>query len=239
MGVTFVTAYYILSDNANRKTDKYVSLFEELASTGVPIILYLDNRLMDLGERLCNTYINIKQCVYGTLYKPTISDNVVLPSDRNLEKDSEDYLYLQLSKLKILAEVEQTVETPHLAWIDFGIYHMFKDKELCRLWLNKIAFSSFNTQTILSPACYTKEGNPMGGKDLFNCVYWYHCGSFLLGPTGTFKPAYEHQMSIVARNLPKLTWEVNYWAMMNDCFTSYIAAHNELLLKKVCDYICI
>ena len=233
MGVTFVTAFYLPQNLVYRDPAKYISLFEELASTGVPIILYLDNRLTDVGERLCKQYKNIQRCVYDTLDKSFVPEDVTLPVWRNKDKDTVDYMCIQLSKLRILAEVEQTVETDHLAWIDFGIYHMFNHKQLTRMWLNKIAYSSFNTEKILSPGCYTE-----GSKDLFNNLYWYHCGSFLLGPKGKFKPAYEEQMSIVTKNLPQITWEVNYWTMMEGYFTSYIANHNELLLEKVCDYIC-
>lgn len=232
MGVTFVTAFYLPASLVYRNPDKYISLFEELASTGVPIILYLDSRLTDVGERLCRDYKNIQKCVYGILDKSYLPENVTLPAWRNKDKDTVDYLCIQLSKLKIMAEVEKTVETSHLAWIDFGIYHMFKDRSLSRLWLNKIAFSSFNTESILSPGCYTE-----GSKDLYHNIYWYHCGSFLLGPQGKFTPAYEAQMLIVTKNLPQLTWEVNYWTMMEGHFITYIANHSELLLEKVCDYI--
>lgn len=232
MGVTFVTALYLPSNPTYRKLSTYIAHFEKLASTGVPLIVYLDNRLTELGERLCREYKNIQRCIYDTVDISYVPADVRLPVWRNHEKDTVDYLCIQLSKLKVLANAAEFVETDHLAWIDFGIYHMFKDHPLCNLLLNKIAYSSFNTDTILSPGCYSE-----GTKDLFNNIYWYHCGSFLLGPKEKFKPAYEKQMSIVTNNLPQLTWEVNYWTMMGDEFTSYIANHNELLLQKVCDYI--
>jgi hypothetical protein len=232
MGVTFVTAFYLPSTPTYRKVPLYISLFEEFASTGVPIILYLDSRLPELAERLCKTYANIQHCYLGSADNSFLPENVVLPAVRNFDKDTSDYMCIQLMKLKVLAEVEVFIQTSHIAWIDFGIYHMFNDKQLCRYLLNKIAYSSCSTEKILSPACYT-----MAVTDPFNRIYWNHCGSFLLGKVGVFASAYDAQMALVKNNLPQVTWEVNYWCMMSDHFTSYMATHNELLLKNVCDYI--
>ena len=154
---------------------------------------------------------------------------------RNMDKDTPDYLCIQLTKLKLMAEVASmaSVTTPYIAWIDFGIYHMMRDHDVCNNLLQRIAVSNFPTDRILSPGC-----NSNAYYDLFEEICWWHCGSFLLGEKSRFPPAYARQTTLVRENLPRLTWEVNYWVMMNDVFTIYSANHDDLILQNLCDYIC-
>jgi hypothetical protein len=127
--------------------------------------------------------------------------------------------------------VLDTNTTTHLAWIDFGIFHMMKNNvNMFRHWLHKIAGSNFNTKRILSPSCYTMEL-----LDPFNEIYWNHCGSFLLGHTSLFQHAYNAQLSLIKQNLPKLTWEFNYWGLMGPTFFEpYYAVHDLSILENVC-----
>jgi len=239
MGVTFVTALYLPSTPIYRKLDAYISHFEELASTNIPIILHLDSRLVELGNHLCKKYSNIQHCIYGILDTSYVPTDVILPYFRNKEKDTVDYLCIQLSKLKLMKDSEQLVKTTHMAWIDFGIFHMFKEKELCRLWLNKIAFSSFKADKILSPSSYDMEylKSLNHSFNSLHSVYWIHCGSLLLGPKDKFGPAYEAQMKAVRAHLPQLTWEVNYWVMIDEHFIRYSAIHSDIILENVCQYL--
>ena len=231
MGVTFVTALYLPSGPLYKTLTAYVKLFKLMAVTGVPIILYLDTRLTDLGKQLCEGYTNI-QCFFSTFDTSFVPADVTLPANRNFEKDTADYMCIQLSKLKLLRDATAYAKTTHLAWIDFGIYQMFKDHVLCHYWLNKIAYSEFQTNKIVSPSCYTLEA-----VKPFDNIYWNHSGSFLLGQRDQFGPAYDAQMGLVRANLPRLTWEVNYWTMMPDHFECYYGPHSDLILENVCAYI--
>jgi len=233
MGVTFVTALFLPSGPIFKPVSKYIELFECLARTNVPIVLYMDTRLREEGAELCIKYANIRRCTYTQVDTSWVPKNVILPTIRNEAKDTPDYMCIQLSKLKLVAEASEFVNTSHIAWIDFGIYHMFEDRDICNKLLNTITNANFPTDRILSPGCYTG-----GHHNLFEQICWWHCGSFLLGEKSLFPIAYARQTALVEEYLPRLIWEVNYWTMMNDCFTIYIANHNELLLYNLCDYIC-
>lgn len=233
MGVTFITALYLPSEPTYRKLETYFAMFKLLAATGVPIILYLDKRLEGVGKELTGKYPNIEKCFYGSVDTSYVSADAELPVDRNLQKDTVDYFCIQLTKLWALNHAADHIKTSHMAWIDFGIYHMFRDRDLCHLLLNRIAMSKFPGDKILSPSCWDVSPHSLWDK-----ISWRHCGSFLLGPPNAIRRAYQKQMEIVMNNLPRLTWEVNYWAMMDDMFHHYRADHNDLILKKVCDYIC-
>lgn len=233
MGVTFVTALYLPSGPTYRKLNTYFAMFELLAATGVPIILYLDTRLESAGKVLLEKYPNIQKCFYGTVDTSYVPADAQLPIERNIEKDTTDYFCIQLAKLRVLNDAIEHIKTSHIAWIDFGIYHMLRDRGLCHFLLNRIAASKFPSDIILSPSCW--DTTP---QSLWNKISWRHCGSFLLGSPNAIRRAYQKQMKIVMDNLPRLTWEVNYWAMMDDTFQHYRADHNDLILKNVCDYVC-
>ena len=230
MGVTFVTALILPSGPTYKPIDRYFSLFEQLVKTGIPIILYLDARLQSRGEILCSNYKNILQCTYSVIDTSQRALNIILPSVRDFEKDTADYMSIQLTKLRLMAEVA-TYTSGYLAWIDFGIYHMFKNTDLCNEWLKLIAKSGgFSTTRILSPGYKTIYTN------LFEHICWRHCGSLLLGESTCFPPAYARQSELVREHMPYLTWEVNYWAMMMDHFQIYIAMHDDSILEGLLDH---
>jgi hypothetical protein len=232
-GVTFVTALYLPSTPIYKKVNTYIELFERLADTGISLILFLDDRLVAEGERLVKTFPNIQICHYVTLDRTWITEETILPSVRNTDKDTADYFCIQLSKMKLLAKAAETAKTTHLAWIDFGIYHVFYDKHVCHYWLNKIAHSSFPTESIFLPGCW-----PTGIYNLWEHICWRYCGGFILGAKELFAPAAARQTELITAHLPRLTWEVNYWVLMEEYFTYYNADHNESLLAKICNYIC-
>ena len=44
--------------------------------------------------------------------------------------------------------------------------------------------------------------------------------------------AYDKQLKLVAAGLPILTWEINYWAMMDGEFDGYRADHDDSLIAN-------
>jgi hypothetical protein len=152
----------------------------------------------------------------------------VLPSVRNYEKDTADYMCIQLAKLRLMAEVAGC-RGETFAWIDFGIYHMFKDWDRCDKLLKDVSDWKFAGDRILSPGYKNVFVN------LFEHICWKHCGSLLIGTGDMFVRAYKRQTELVLEYMPRLTWEVNYWAMMDNHFEIYIANHNDHILEHLVD----
>jgi len=225
--VTFVTALYLPTGSINKPVDTYFRLFERLAGTGVPLIVYLDVRLSARGEELCRRFPNILRCVPSVLDRSLILRDAVLPSVRNYEKDTADYMCIQLTKLRLMATEAGVTGT--LAWIDFGIYHMFKDWDRCDILLRAVAAHNDWGDRILSPGYKNVFVN------LFEHICWKHCGSLLIGTGPMFVRAYKRQTELVLETMPRLTWEVNYWAMMDDHFEIYTANHNDHILERLVD----
>jgi len=215
MNVTFVTAFILPRDGKlARPADIYKRQFQYLAEAGVPLYVYLDEQ--------CDWDIpGSKRIRIQTDWLP---DAPELPSNRNPEKDTVDYMCIQAMKLDLVARAAPHCSTPHLAWIDFGVFHMMEDKPRAQEALRNIAQRTYPKDRLIAPGCW-----PAGTYDL-DSVCWRFCGSFVLGYRDLWEPAYAHQMDLARSFLPKLTWEVNMWSRMDEFFHVYPADHNDLLL---------
>lgn len=223
MSVTFVTAFIRLS---TKDPSDYITYFEQLATTRIDILLFLDESLRTQGEDLCIKYPNVRIPEYITL--PSLSDNTILPSNRNIAKDTAEYLYVQHSKLGWLSKAVKYTTRPYLAWIDFRIFHVFKDPIASMQRLRDIEYDPPRTSRILAPGCWGP-----GAYDIWDSVVWRFCGGFLLGPRERFKSAHDRQTELIQENLPRLTWEVNYWTLMEDTFEWYHGDHNDTILPAL------
>jgi len=260
MTITFVTAFYAPS-TPYRTTDVYFSKFETLAESGITILLFLDNTLHEQGQKIRDEYTNVvveyidpvpNWAENGDIYEDSESDSVdkkilsfyhqifskggelVLPAKRNQSKDTLHYFYIQLSKLFHMSTASRMVDSTHLAWIDFGIFHMFSDAQRFQDLLRHISSLQFpKMEKVLSPGCWRYKYPKIFVNDV---TLWYHCGSFMIGESHLFPDLYKEQTAAVIEQLPMMTWEVNYWTMMEG-FTSYPADHNETILTNLIAYI--
>lgn len=207
-----MTAFHPVRSGIETYTDK----FNLYASLGIPIVLFLDKECT-----LPKEYPNVK-VVPTRLEMDWIPRDVDLPKQRSETKDTRDYLVLMLHKMKYMTDALAYCDTPYLAWIDFGVSHVVKNPAVTFQTLVDIQSFSQPLTTIVSPGCWGQNGNFV--KD---SVYWRFCGGFFLGPREVFPRAYERQTQLVKEHLPALTWEVNYWALMDDMFSWYSADHDD------------
>lgn len=216
MNVTFVTAFiHPRNSNPHRNLDVYLKEFTYLRDAGVPLIVFLDK----------SSKWNIPGSKTTEINTELLSENPILPTDRNPAKDTEDYFCVQAMKLQLVAEAVQYCSTPYLAWIDFGVFHMMKQKEKIQTELRVLTSRSYPTDRLIAPGCW-----PAGDYGI-ESVCWRFCGSFVLGHRSLWKTAYDRQMILYQSISPKLTWEVNIWAQMDDMFRVYFADHNETLFS--------
>ena len=233
MTVTFVTAFYASPTCSFRTADTYFTFFEQLVESGIPILLFLDEKERERGEKMKYQNLKIEYTTLNTDWIPQ-SNEFILPSTRNINKENTiDYFYIQLSKLENLARASTMVETSHLAWIDFGIFHMFSNPEKAKELLKEIEQTYIPVDKVFSPGCwpYLKDK-----KYISDVVRWFHCGSFMIGEKSLFPSLHQKQTELVLQYLPSITWEVNYWAMI-DGFTFYKADHNDSLLTGFLSYL--
>lgn len=224
--LTYITAFI---DNSKLKTvDMYLESFEKMAQSGVPILLYFDEKYKntEYDHRILTTYPNVQIPEYITIYKLT-QEPVLLPNSRNKEKDTEDYLFIQLMKMKLLVNSLKYTDTKYLGWIDFGIFSIFKDITRAQEKLKYLYDCEFKTDKIIIAGCY---GYAEPIYNIIHIIHWYFCGGFLIGHRDLFKHAYEIQTNLVKINLPYITWEINYWYLMRDLFYKYDSDHDDTIL---------
>ena len=77
--ITFVTAFFTPSTDY-RTSETYFSMFDRLASTNLPIILFLDEKLIDHVERFRESYPNV-QIYPSTLDKSWLTTEVASQSE--------------------------------------------------------------------------------------------------------------------------------------------------------------
>lgn len=210
----WVTAF-LTPKTTYRSIDTYLAEFAKLANTGIPLLLFTD------------VEFPVPSNVRVLPITLTVPPHVELPLYRNPNKDTAEFLWIQLHKLWCLQEATKYTDDPFLAWIDFSIFHVFRNVEECTQTIQTLAArTDFPTDRILAPGCW-KAGN-YG----LEAVCWRFCGGFLLGHRDLFAPAYARQMALVEAQLPKLSWEVNYWSQMDDAFHMYPADHDDSLLIR-------
>jgi hypothetical protein len=221
--LTYVTAYYPTRTDVDQAT--YLPQFLKLAETGVPILLFVDPEVSvpELPPTVRVHRRRLPECL-----PPGVE--IQLPTHRNVPKDTVAFLTLILQKLYFMTEALQETEASHLAWVDVRLFHVIRHTELAQTKLKALVTRSFAGLTkLLSPGCW--EGPLL--RDPFESIHWRFCGGIVLGPRAAIEPAYRRQMELVHAHLPRLTWEVNYWAMMEEHFEWYKADHNDSILMNL------
>jgi hypothetical protein len=225
----FVSAIFCPQDEGgvHRKLESYLALGRHLVAATVPLRVYTSpdivDRLLCSWEGLPTFHVEVRTDVdVEDLWK---LPDLILPQNRTVVKDTAYYMCVQMSKLKFMAHAATSSE--HLIWVDFGIFHMIRDTAMGQDTLRSIAEAlprSSLSSRLLSPGGY------MHSQDIWNETSWKFLGSALFGTAQAFTEAYENQKRIVLDNLPKLTWEINYWCMMDHCFEIYDADHDDRIL---------
>ena len=219
--VTFVTLFHPIRTDVSPQS--YYSEFEHLASSGIPILLFIDSSV-DFPS-----FPNVRRIPF-TVDTSILSSDIQLPAHRSPSKDTAEFMCLMLMKLRCMAEALQYTEDAHLAWIDFRIFYVVRHKEIVREKLRALSARSFEGLTkIVIPGCWS----PVPDVDILNRVCWRFCGGFFLGPRGIFESAYCRQTELVQQYLPHLTWEVNYWSRMEEFFEWYYACHDDSMIMDM------
>ena len=213
----FVTAF-LRPKTSYRSVERYLAEFHTLAATGIPLLLFLDTTLLDV------VFPPNVRVIPTSLDSSWVPADVCLPAGRAPSKDTLEYFCIQLSKLAYLTQARDYTDDPFLAWIDFGVFHMIRDPDGCGDVLRQIAVSEGPLDKILAPGCWSE------GVYDWNSVCWRFCGTFVFGHRDLFPAALDRQTQLVQSQLPRLTWEVNYWAQMEEHFQVYKANHDDSLV---------
>jgi len=192
----------------------------------------------------------------GNIYY-LMTDLFQLPSNRNLQKDTEEHMWRIHSKIACLHKVvEEHDYTPNsFLWMDFdsnklcsngGKYVQKYLKELLNLEYFHFPMNDINTHgSMIIPGCWKKLSETSSQSpeilNILNNIQWRFCGNILWGNSEAirhFWRLYKKHFSKLLLEYGILTWEVNFWALLEVMEPEwkpiwYYGDHNDSMFRLI------
>jgi len=229
MSYTLVSSFVLQKrDIGNtQKIQDYLKRFEYIKNLNIPTVLFLDKTIsMEETETLKIVPYSIEDT---WCYKEYSSVEPSLPTVRNHEKDTFDYLVIQNSKPEWVFKVSRInpFNTDYFVWVDFGLSHVIKNKD------------NFNILKTLKPShdiclsVITDTIHPF----LSDRICWRYAGGVFYISKIDAELFYETCKAVLQHIRPRITWEVNIWALIEVSkllkLNFYYADHNDTLLTNL------
>ena len=236
MPVTFVTAFIDLGEDRSKdkSVDTCFTLFKQLAKTGITLHLFLSPSYSETYTRIVGAPENVKVTFLELsdleTYRELVGLEYKLPVIRTPHHDTKNFMILMNSKIEFVHRAAAMGESSHYAWIDFSIFHVFRDPVGSAAYLRMLGASSLQDTCLAFPGCWQKGAN-------FSAVNWRFCGGFFLGDKASLETMYEMYRTHFKRivQLSGLTWEVNMWAYLEYTVgwspTWFLADHNDSIVR--------
>lgn len=239
--LTYVSCFVNINCKEPHKTHQWrMNNFINIAETGVPIVLYVDDEIRNAFASTWEKYKNI--VLRNVDYSKSWTFNVcskyrdLLPANRNIIKDS--FLFICLMNMKIEFVVNAVNENPfrtqHFAWIDFNLPHIFKSKTATSNYMHFLTTCKWIPGFITCPGCWEKG---QGIENIVDVINWRFCGGFMLGDGDAFNELFDLYLEHFAMFMERyhcITWEVNFWTWLevntNWDVTWYKADHNDSIV---------
>ncbi len=208
---TLVTAYFKL--DGYRSMDVFLNAGKRIFSSAPDVnwIVYTDQEAELLSWNLQN--IKVIPMKFEDLLK--FHQNLMLsyqtfnlPSERNLGKDTVEYMIVQNSKFKLVQEAFNLTDNNGFAWIDFGLMQHIPDRDRSMGFLLH-QLSRQNIDKLYMPG-YTFHENQ---TNLCDKPIWTFCGTSFVGNKTSINKFCDVYYEILNTYLidNKITWEVNLW----------------------------
>jgi hypothetical protein len=228
--VTFVTSFIDIYDKpyVNKNYSWRFSKFREIAETGVQICVYVNMNCLDLMSEMCKEFPNIKMMKVITIEFSWVGkiceqyDDIRLPSRRNLEKDTKEYMILMNSKIEYLYDAisRNPFNSTHFAWVDFNLSHVLFDLKRSQERLRTMSQRTLKKKFIAFSGCWPAAS--INDKieviePIIDEIHWRFCGGFFIGDKESMIEMYDMYKLHFPYFMFKyrtLVWEVNFWAWL-------------------------
>lgn len=246
--ITFVTAFFKIYDTSpieNHTIEWRLNYFDLLAKTGISLVIYTCEEYSILLQPYLEKYSNLQigkimslnDTIAWRIFE-CMKHEIDLPKKRSIKKDTKEFIALQNSKTEFMkyAIQDNVFQSTHFAWIDFNIFHIFKENpEYASNVLRLLSQNNFPLQKedfIVIPGCWNEHSNE------HNEVCWRFCGGFFLGTVNEilkFHKLYEMYFHEFLITYKVFTWEINFWSWLekNKPFKPiwYSANHNLSMIE--------
>ena len=236
----FVTAFIDLKEDRSQEksAETRCAHFRNLAATGIPIYLFMSRCYQEMYNRIVGAPENVT-IEYAELedldtYKDIAGTDYGLPAKRTPHKDTANFMILMNAKTEFMHMAMEVCDSKHFAWIDFSIFHVFKEVEKTSAYLRALAEAPLKEKEsfLVIPGCWHGQAEPS-----FQHISWRFCGGFFIGDRDSLDAFYKSHRRLFKTivNSYGLAWEVNVWAWLESCFqlscTWVSADHNDSIVR--------
>jgi tetratricopeptide (TPR) repeat protein len=230
----YVTAQYGIG---GRTFEDQLKDYIPFLQSGADVLIFLNEDIPTI-QYLKKSFPNLHTTTHPqtTLHAYKLTD-VQLPSGRNVEKDTLEYIQFGNAKPELLhLAAEQIPGRVGYVWFDFDVLRLSKTPSIFLKRLGRAAEAFHTTPNkILIPGCVEKD--KVNGEKVYQFPMWRFCGEILLVPqslVSTFHVLTGIQLNVCA-DQKTLTWETNLWAALEqthpEMFHWYSADHNDSLVE--------
>ena len=189
-------------------------LLEDIAVSGIPITVCTESSLLPLFADVppsVRVLVLPKECL--ELYSIAMAYHGDLPAQRNVSKDTKEYLALVNTKIEWMYRVSDVVEDDTFVWLDMGILKHIRNKGLFLEELRRIHFARFDK--IVLPGW---TDSPSFSVDMVTSHFF---GCFFVVPRKHLATFYRHSKTVLTDfctlSMYKLCWETNVWMIIDMC----------------------
>lgn len=243
MNTTIVSAF--IENTNERKSEFYLDRGKKLLELPYKKIIFIEKNNIDYFKDYKNDntlFVEYSKDDLTSIYD--IPKDIILPQNRNKEKDTLMYLLVILNKSEWIRKAIELnfYNTPNYMWIDFGITHVlenYNDKfeqvvgNCINKKYDKIRIGAINNLNLKSV-----YGLNLESDDKYNYPLWFFAGGVVGGYKNhllLFADLCKNKLKQLI-NYNRITWEVNVWYLVylenKELFDPYYCDHDIRLLNN-------
>lgn len=240
----FVTSLIDLEEDRSKdkSIDRYLTLFKSLIDIGIAITAFVSSSYVERVKSIATKNVDVIECNLKDLktYQEVEGKELKLPDHRTSHHDTRNFMILMNAKIEFIYEAMKLHDSSHYSWIDFGIFHVFKDTERAIKYLRFISKSRWRNRILAMPGCW----GPTPINNVWRQIYWRFCGGFFLGDKTSLTNMYKLYREVYPEVMKdKMAWEVNFWAYLEtECKLKidwYKGDHNNTIIEVPSTYLAV
>lgn len=242
MPLTFVTAFMNIYGKIhnNKPSSMRFQHFQQVAASGIPILLFTDKESQDGLELPANANVKIIELSLEdfTIAKLTREvGSLEQPSQRCMKKDTLEFMMLMNAKIECMVKAVELnpFNTSHFAWMDFSLSYIFKQPEETIRYMKELSQKNFAPTLFAIPGCWQK-GYLL--DSMWDRILWRFCGGFFVADPESIFYLYELYMDSyqsLLQESKRMTWETNVWAWLEEkkgwSPNWFLADHNDSIVR--------
>lgn len=234
---TIVTSFIVSNVRPDRDISTYLALGRKLMNCKVPMVIFMDDAYIDQFEPMEHVHMipSNKDSLELNGYRDLITEFKI--NTNAPHKDTLDYIILMCSKTELMCKAIHLNPflTEHFVWVDFGIDHLFADKD--QLFTDGIQAMQYTGDQIRIGQIWDPTKSFSEPDDIYHNIAWYFAGGVFGGKQSALLE-FENQMKKkciqIIQERSSLMWEVNIWRLIYldnpQLFSMYKCDHNPSLI---------